>query len=63
MGKRFKKPYCVCYQVKDRFGHKAKVKATFDTWSKAQNYALRVSRVENNTNGGSAKLLSWGTNK
>lgn len=60
---RKKKRYCVRYQVKDRFGHKVNAKATFDSWDKAQKYALRVSKVENNTGGGSAKLLSWGTNR
>lgn len=58
-----KKPYCVRYQVKDRFGHTTNAKATFDSWDKARKYASRVLKVENNTGGGSAKLLSWGTNR
>ena len=60
--KKAKKPYCFHYQVKDRFGHKVRTKATFDTWEKAQGYAAKVLKVEKKTKGTSAKLLSWGSN-
>ena len=63
MARRRKLPYCVRYSVKDRFGRKINSKATFETFAKAQKFALKVSKVENNTGGGSARLLSWGRNK
>ena len=63
MRKRTKKPYSVCYKVKDRFGCLSKGKVEFDTFSKAQKFALKVSKVENSTGGGSAQLISWGRNK
>ena len=53
----------VKYEIKDRFGCKHKVKSTFKTFQSAQKMALKVYKVENNTGGGSAKLLSWGSNK
>lgn len=62
MKKRTKKPYCVRYRVKDRFGHQVHAKATFDSWEKAKKYAFEVAKVENSSKGSSAKLLSWGTN-
>ena len=63
MAKRRKLPYCVRYNVKDRFDRSINSKATFETFDKAQRFALRVSKIENNTGGGSAKLLSWGRNR
>ena len=63
MKRKNKDPYYVCYRVKDRFGKVANGRVTFSTFDKARVFAQKVFVVENNTGGGSAQLISWGTRK
>lgn len=54
--RKTKKPYFVSFSVKGRLGT-TKGRKTFDTFTQAQNFAVRVSKQK------SANLLKWGSNK
>lgn len=61
--RKTKDPYCVKYKVKDRFGSLVNGKRTFKSYNKAFDFAAKVYNVEKKSNGVSAKLVTWGTNK